>query len=153
MFLFLRSYPALEEIHQQIAPEQIRVLRNQLESEHPPTPQSQFNYAWALLKTDSRRSQQQALDILAALYRDVPLMRREALYYLTLGSVKTGEYANARRYAESLLEKEPENTQFQALKQAIDDQVTQDGLIGLGVAGGVLAVGLGIMGALLRKKR
>lgn len=80
-------------------------------------------------------------------------MRREALYYLTLGSVKTGEYANARRYAESLLEKEPENTQFQALKKAIDDQVTQDGLIGLGVAGGVLAVGLGIMGALMRKKR
>ncbi|EEQ36938.1 putative mitochondrial fission protein [Clavispora lusitaniae] len=151
--MFRRSYPALEELNQNISPEQIRVLKDQLESEHPPTPQSEFNYAWALLKTDSLASQKEALDILAVLYRDVPSLRREALYYLSLGSVKIGEYSNARRYAEALLEKEPDNTQFKALKQAIDDQVTQDGLIGLGVAGGVLAIGLGVMGALMRKKR
>lgn len=86
-------------------------------------------------------------------YRDVPRKRRDSLYYLALGSVKLGEYLNARRYAEALLEKEPNNSQFQSLKKAIDDRVTEDGLIGLGVAGGVLAVGLGIMGAVLRKKR
>ncbi|PSK38927.1 hypothetical protein C7M61_002232 [Candidozyma pseudohaemuli] len=151
--MFGKDYSALEEIKQVIAPEQLEILKNQLESEDPQTPESQFNYAWGLLKTDSSRKQKQGIDILTVLYRDVPRMRRESLYYLALGSVKIGEYSNARRYAETLLEKEPENTQFQALKKAIDERVTEDGLIGLGVAGGVLAVGLGIMGAVLRKKR
>lgn len=151
--MFKRNYPALEEVNEPIAPQQLQILKNQVESEHPPSPQSLFNYAWGLLKTDSHNNQKLALDILATLYRDVPSLRRESLYYLALGSVKIGEYSNARRYAESLLEKEPDNAQFKALKQAIDDQVTQDGLIGLGVAGGVLAVGLGIMGALMRRKR
>lgn len=152
-FMFKRNYAALEEVNEPIAPEQLQILRNQVESEHPPSPQSLFNYAWALLKTDNHKAQRQALDILATLYRDVPSLRRDSLYYLALGSVKIGEFTNARRYAESLLEKEPENTQFRALKQAIDDQVTQDGLIGLGIAGGVLAVGLGVMGAMMRKRR
>lgn len=151
--MFRRNFPALEEVNQTIAPEQLQILKNQVEAEKPPLPQSLFNYAWGLLKTDNHWYQRQALEILSTLYRDVPELRRESLYYLALGSVKVGEYTNARRYAQSLLEKEPDNSQFKALKQAIDDQVTQDGLIGLGVAGGVLAVGLGVMGALMRRKR
>ncbi|OBA21993.1 mitochondrial fission 1 protein [Metschnikowia bicuspidata var. bicuspidata NRRL YB-4993] len=151
--MFRRSHPALEELNVAIAPEQLQILKNQLESESPPSPQSLFNYAWGLLKTPSLRSQKQALGLLAALYRDTPALRREALYYLALGSVKTGEFADARRYADALVEKEPDNAQFKALRQAIDDQVTQDGLIGLGIAGGVLAVGLGVLGAMIRKKR
>lgn len=147
------NYPALEELNMGIAPEQLQVLKNQLDSENPPTPQSTFNYAWGLLKSDRSVAQKKALELLATVYRDAPSLRREALYYMALGSVKLGEWANARKYADSLLEKEPDNTQFKALKQAIDDQVTQDGLIGLGIAGGVLAVGLGVMGALLRKRR
>lgn len=151
--MFKRSYPALEELNVAISPEQLRVLKNQLDAENPPSAQSLFNYAWGLLKTTSLAKQKKALDMLAVLYRDAPSLRREALYYLALGSVKVGEYANARRYAESLVEKEPDNAQFKALKQAIDDRVTQDGLIGLGIAGGVLAVGLGVVGAMMRRKR
>ncbi|GBL51251.1 Mitochondrial fission 1 protein [Candidozyma auris] len=151
--MFGNDYNAFQEINEEIAPEQLQILKNQLESENPQTPDSQFNYAWGLLKTKNSRQQKQGMDILTVLYRDVPRKRRDSLYYLALGSVKLGEYSNARRYAEALLEKEPNNSQFQSLKKAIDDRVTEDGLIGLGVAGGVLAVGLGIMGAVLRKKR
>lgn len=151
--MFSSNFPALEELNMGIAPEQLQVLKNQLDSESPPSPQSTFNYAWGLLKTDRVPAQKKALDLLATVYRDAPSLRREALYYMALGSVKLGEFTNARKYAESLLEKEPDNTQFKALKKAIDDQVTQDGLIGLGIAGGVLAIGLGVMGALMRRKR
>lgn len=150
--MFGNDYNAFQEINEEIAPEQLQILKNQLELENPQTPDSQFNYAWGLLKTKNSRQQKQGMDILTVLYRDVPRKRRDSLYYLALGSVKLGEYLNARRYAEALLEKEPNNSQFQSLKKAIDDRVTEDGLIGLGVAGGVLAVGLGIMGAVLRKK-
>lgn len=151
--MFGNDYNAFQEINEEIAPEQLQILKNQLELENPQTPDSQFNYAWGLLKTKNSRQQKQGMHILTVLYRDVPRKRRDSLYYLALGSVKLGEYLNARRYAEALLEKEPNNSQFQSLKKAIDDRVTEDGLIGLGVAGGVLAVGLGIMGAVLRKKR
>lgn len=151
--LFRSNLPALEELNMGIAPEQLRVLKNQLDLESPPTPQSTFNYAWGLLKSDRVPDQRKALELLSSVYRDAPSLRREALYYMALGSVKLGEFANARKYADSLLDKEPDNTQFKALKQAIEDQVTQDGLIGLGIAGGVLAVGLSVMGALMRRKK
>lgn len=151
--MFRRNYPALEELNVAVLPEQVRVLKDQVDLESPPSAQLLFNYAWALLKSPTTADQRKALAIFSALYRDSPDLRREALYYLALGSVKTGDYANARRYAELLQEKEPDNTQFKALKDAIDDRVTQDGLIGLGIAGGVLAVGLGVVGALVRRKR
>lgn len=151
--IFQRDFPALEELNDTISPEQLRVLKDQMESEKPPTAQSSFNYAWGLLKTDDLRSQRMALEILSTLYRDVPELRRDSLYYLALGSVKIGEYANARRYSDSLLEKEPQNVQFQALKDAVDGSITQDGLIGIGVAGGILALGIGVIGALSRKRR
>lgn len=148
------QYAALEEINETIAPEQLIILKNQLDSEQPkPTPQSEFNYGWGLLKSTSHKDQQEGIAILSHLYRDVSSMRREALYYLALGSFKVGEYSNARRYTESLLEKEPDNTQFKSLKQAIEDKITQDGIIGIGIAGGLLALGAGLIGALAKKKR
>ncbi|CAK7892180.1 mitochondrial fission 1 protein [[Candida] anglica] len=147
-------YPALEEAQSSLSPQQLEILRRQVESEKPdPTPQSLFNYAWGLVKSSDSILQKKGLDIFARLYRDVPSMRRECLYYLALGSYKSGEYSNARRYAETLVQNEPDNAQAKALRQSIEDKVTQEGLIGLGIAGGVLALGVGLLGALIRKKR
>lgn len=154
MFGKSQIYPALEEIQDSLSPEQLRVLKDQVESEKPnPAPQSQFNYGWGLIKSRNHKLQQQGIDILSGLYRDVPSMRRECLYYLALGSYKLGDYTNASRYVDTLLKSEPENVQAKALKDSIHDKVTQEGLIGIGIAGGALAVGVGILGALLRKKR
>ncbi|ODV65946.1 mitochondrial fission 1 protein [Hyphopichia burtonii NRRL Y-1933] len=155
MFSFFeKKYAALEEVNQPIAPEQLAVLKNQLDSEKPgATPQSQFNYAWGLLKSVLRHDQEAGVKILTHLYHSVPSMERESLYYLALGSFKIGEYAKARSYTNKLLGKEPENTQFKALSLAIEDKITQDGVIGIGVAGGILALGVGLIGALARKKR
>lgn len=147
-------YPALEEVLTALSPQQLEILRLQVESERPDeSPQLQFNYAWGLIKAPDSRLQQRGIDILTTLYRDVPSMRRESLYYLALGSYKVGEYLKARRYTETLLQKEPENAQVVSLHKLIEDKITQEGLIGIGVAGGILAVGVGILGALLRKKR
>ena len=155
MVLFEKAqYPALEEANYPLAPEQLLVLKRQLDSEgKDPSPQSQFNYAWGLIKCNSSQQQRQGLNILSKLYKDEPSMRRECLYYLALGSYKAGEYSNARRFAETLLQSEPQNEQAQALKQLIDDKVTQEGLIGLGIAGGVLALGVGLIGALAQRRR
>lgn len=150
----LSKYPALEEVQESLSSEQLRILKDQVESEGTdPTPQSQFNYAWGLIKSSNYKMQQEGIKIMSTLYRDVPSMRRECLYYLALGSYKVGDYTNATRYADTLLKNEPDNKQAQTLKATIHDQVTQEGLIGIGIAGGALAIGVGLLGALLRRKR
>lgn len=152
--MFGSIYPALEELKQPLSEDQLKVLRNQLKAEEPkPSPLTQFNYAWGLLKSPTRKHQQEAVVILTSLYKKEPSMRREVLYYLSLGSFKLGDYTNAKRYVESLLKSEPDNTQALTLLDNINDKVAQEGLIGIGVAGGVLAVGVGIIGALVRRNR
>lgn len=143
----------MEEINTPLDRAQVRVLRNQLDLEDPKLPQSQFNYAWALLKEPSRQQVSEGVRLLEGLYKHEVLMRREVLYYLGLGSFKVGEYANAKRYAEALLKVEPENSQAKHLLSEIEDKVTRDGLIGLGVGFGAVAVGLGVLGAVLGTSR
>ncbi|KAK6455892.1 uncharacterized protein RJT20DRAFT_129276 [Scheffersomyces xylosifermentans] len=147
-------YPALEELHSSLSPQQLRILKDQVDSEKPDvSAQTKFNYAWGLIKSDSYKYQQEGIWLLTEVYADDKSLRRECLYYLSLGSYKVGDYTNARRYIDTLLQEEPQNTQARSLKETIDENVTRDGLIGLGIAGGVLAIGIGLMGAFMRKKR
>lgn len=61
-----------------------------------------------------------------------------------------GNYAEARRYNELLLDLEKENLQAQSLKSLIDDKVAKEGLMGAAIVGG-LAVVAGVVGSLLIK--
>jgi fission 1 protein len=67
-----------------------------------------------------------------------------------------GNYAEARRYNDLLMEKEPTNLQAENLKGLIDDKVAKEGLFGMAILSGtILAVGVvgGILfGGLGRKK-
>lgn len=62
------------------------------------------------------------------IFRDHPERRRECLYYLALGNYRLGNYAEARRYNEALLDNEPQNLQSQSLRTLIDDKVAKGGL-------------------------
>lgn len=147
-------YPALEELEQPLSSQQLQILKNQLESEKPESSsQSQFNYAWGLIKSNSHRQVQEGIDLLVQIYKHDSSMRRECLYYLSLGSYKVGDYGNSRRYVDKLLEVEPDNQQAKGLKESIEDKVTTDGLIGLGIGAGVLAVGVGIIAGVFGRKR
>ncbi|EGV63843.1 mitochondrial membrane protein [Yamadazyma tenuis] len=147
-------YPALKDFEHTIPIERLNVLRNQVESENPdPSAGSLFNYAWGLIKTKGHKYNQEGVEILKELYRKEPDIRKDCLYYLSMGSLKLGDYTSARQYIEELLKIEPDNSQGQAMKNVIEDKITKEGLIGLGIAGGILAVGVGIIGALIRRKR
>lgn len=115
--------------------------------------QTRFNYAWGLIRSDSVRNQQQGVQLLTQLFKDAPQRRRECLYYLSIGSFKLGDYTNARKYCDILLNIEPNNEQATQLRQAIEDKLSREGLMGIAILGGVLAVGVGIVGAVLRHKR
>jgi fission 1 protein len=147
-------YPALEELKQPLSAQQLQILKSQLESENPnPSPQSQFNYAWGLIKSSNHKHVASGIEILRHLYQDNEDLKRECLYYLSLGSYKIGEYGRSRQYVEKLLEIDPNNMQAMGLKTSIEDKITNDGLIGLGIGTGAVAIGVGVLVGILGRKR
>jgi mitochondrial fission 1 protein len=103
-----------------------------------------------LIKSNQRTEQQQGVQLLSDIFKTTPERRRECLYYLALGNYKLGNYAEARRYNDLLLEKEPGNLQAGSLQTLIDDKVSREGLMGVAIVGG-LAVAAGIAGSLLMR--
>ena len=101
-----------------------------------------------LIKSNSRSDQQEGVRLLSEIFRASPERRRECLYYLALGNFKLGNYAEARRYNDTLLETEPANMQATSLKSLIDDKVQKEGLMGVAIVGGI-AVAAGVVGSLL----
>lgn len=106
-----------------------------------------------LVKSNSRNEQQEGVRLLSDIFRVSPERRRECLYYLALGNYKLGNYAEARRYNDLLLEKEPANLQAADLRKLIDDKVAKEGLMGVAIISGV-AIAAGVLGGVLfRGKR
>jgi fission 1 protein len=90
--------------------------------------------------------------LLSEIFRNSRERRRECLYYLALGNYKLGNYAEARRYNELLLELEPANLQAGSLKGLIDDKVAKEGLVGAAIVGG-LVVAAGVVGSMMMRGR
>jgi mitochondrial fission 1 protein len=157
--------------HSPLKPAELQVLRSQYEKEGEYVGiQTKFNYAWVsptprlpslipihdltrlstqgLIKSSSRAEQQHGVQLLSEIFRSSPDRRRECLYYLALGHYKLGNYAEARRYNDLLLDLEPGNLQAGSLRQLVDEKVQREGLVGVAIVGG-LAVAAGVLGGLL----
>ncbi|RYP79608.1 hypothetical protein DL769_002847 [Monosporascus sp. CRB-8-3] len=136
-----------------LKPSELQVLRAQYEKEGEMVGvQTKFNYAWGLVKSNSRNDQQEGVRLLSDIFRASPERRRECLYYLALGNYKLGNYAEARRYNDLLLDKEPANLQAADLRRLIDDKVAKEGLMGVAIISGV-AVAAGVIGGILFRGR
>jgi len=134
--------------------DELDVLRQQynieLEKSHI-TVQTKFNYAWGLVKSPQREHQVEGVKLLQEIYRAEPGRRRECLYYLALGHYKMGNFDDARKFNELLVEKEPGNLQAQSLRELIDRAVSREGYIGMAIAGGAAAVGTLLVAGLVRR--
>ncbi|EGP83843.1 uncharacterized protein MYCGRDRAFT_96217 [Zymoseptoria tritici IPO323] len=143
--------PDAADAESPLKPAELQVLRSQYEKEGEYVSlQTKFNYAWGLIKSTSRIEQQEGVRLLSDIFRQSPDRRRECLYYLALGNYKLGNYAEARRYNDSLLDIEQGNLQAQSLSQLIDEKVAKEGLMGVAIVGG-LAVAAGVVGGILFK--
>jgi len=145
------NLPYAADAESPLRPAELQVLRAQYEKEGEYVGvQTKFNYAWGLIKSNQRPEQQLGVQLLSDIFKTTPERRRECLYYLALGNYKLGNYAEARRYNDLLLEKEPGNLQAGSLRQLIDDKVSREGLMGVAIIGGV-AVAAGIVGGILMR--
>ncbi|KAF2456232.1 hypothetical protein BDY21DRAFT_348311 [Lineolata rhizophorae] len=145
------SLPYAADAESPLKPAELNVLRSQYEKEGEFVGvQTKFNYAWGLIKSNARPDQQEGVRLLSEIFRNAPERRRECLYYLALGNYKLGNYAEARRYNELLLDLEPANLQAASLKGLIDDRVAKEGLMGVAIVGGI-AVAAGVVGSMLFK--
>ncbi|MCJ1370421.1 mitochondrial membrane protein [Loxospora ochrophaea] len=134
-----------------LKPDELQVLRAQYEKEGDYVGiQTKFNYAWGLIKSANRGEQQEGVRLLSEIFRNSPERRRECLYYLGLGNFKLGNYAEARRYNDLLLNHEPGNLQAGSLKGLIDDKVAKEGLVGVAIVSGI-AIAAGVVGSMIFK--
>lgn len=107
-----------------------------------------FLFTQGLIKSSARNEQQEGVRLLSEIFRYAPERRRECLYYLALGNFKLGNYAEARKFNDLLLDHEPSNLQAESLKGLIDDKVAKDGLMGVAIISGV-AIAAGVVGGML----
>ncbi|KAK2865393.1 mitochondrial membrane protein [Arthroderma sp. PD_2] len=147
----MASLPYAADAESPLKPAELQVLRAQYEKEGDYVGvQTKFNYAWGLIKSNARPEQQEGTRLLSEIFRTAPERRRECLYYLALGNFKLGNYGEARRYNDLLLDHEPNNLQSASLRSLIDDKVAKEGLVGAAILGGV-AVAAGLIGGLIMR--
>ncbi|KJZ78045.1 Mitochondria fission 1 protein [Hirsutella minnesotensis 3608] len=141
--------PTSNAIGRPLNPSELNVLRAQYEKEGEMVGvQTKFNYAWGLVKSNSRSDQQLGVRLLSDIFRLSPERRRECLYYLALGNYKLGNYGEARRYNDLLLDKEPANLQASDLRHLIDNKVAREGLVGVAILSSV-GIAAGVVGAFI----
>ncbi|XP_059665368.1 mitochondrial fission 1 protein A [Cornus florida] len=111
--------------------------------------------SWALVHSKRPEDVQRGIAMLEASLSGIssPLQMREKIYLLAVGYYRGGDYSRSRQLVDRCLEIAPDWRQALNLKKAIEDRITKDGVIGVGITATV--VGLlagGIAAALSRKK-
>ncbi|XP_062545271.1 mitochondrial fission 1 protein [Armigeres subalbatus] len=117
----------------------------ELQSKNP-TPTSQFEYAWCLVRSNYTNDMRSGITLLEDLCKKNPEGKRDYIYYLALGYTRLKEYSTAMKYVQAFLEIEPNNQQVITLEGYIKKKIEIEGLKGVAVAGGAAIVIGGILG-------
>ncbi|XP_051150343.1 mitochondrial fission 1 protein A-like [Andrographis paniculata] len=116
--------------------------------------ESIMRLSWALVHSKQPEHVQRGIAMLEASLTNAnsPLQKREKLYLLAVGYYRTGDYSRSMKLLEECLEIAPDWRQAISLQKLVEDRVTKDGVIGIGIT--ATAVGLiagGIAAALARR--
>lgn len=147
-----------EDIRQQMKSEESIDFRLDLERlereykeecrQHGSAGAKKFPYAVLLIRSNNRQQVEFGVRLLhEELREEIEDGGRANLYYLALGYFRLGDYVAARKSAEALLQLEPHNRQARAMKALLDEQITKDGLVGMGLVGGATLLAAGALTA------
>lgn len=109
--------------------------------------QSQFEYAWCLVRSKYPADIKKGLALLEDLYfHGDEKAKRDYIFYLAIGHTRLKNYAEALKHVRGLIQVEPLNSQARDLERVINKRMKNEGLVGMAVVGGaVLALG-GLVG-------
>jgi len=114
---------------------------NQEETGGQVSHQTQFNYAFCLIRSKHREDIQRGIILLEDLcYRGDPNAKRDYLYYIAFANTRLQDYERAHDCIKRFLEVEPTNSQAIELEALIRDRLTKEGVAGLAIMGGVAVV-------------
>ncbi|KAF3326183.1 mitochondrial fission 1 protein A-like protein [Carex littledalei] len=105
--------------------------------------ESLMRLAWALVHSRQPDDVNRGIGMLEASLENSnsPLQTREKIYLLAVGSYRTANYSKSRHLLDRCLEVAPDWRQAQNLSKLVDDQVSRDGMIGMGIVAGAFGVG------------
>ncbi|KAJ8570414.1 hypothetical protein K7X08_037386 [Anisodus acutangulus] len=109
--------------------------------------ESIMRLSWALIHSKQPEDVQRGITMLEVHYSN-----EKSFYLLAVGYYRSGEYSKSRELTGQCFEIAPDWRQALSLKKAIDDRITKDGVIGIGVT--VTTIGLiagGIVASLVRR--
>ncbi|KAL1832153.1 hypothetical protein ACET3Z_001804 [Daucus carota] len=112
--------------------------------------------SWALVHSKRPEDVQRGIAMLEASLSGTgssPQQMREKLYLLAVGYFRSGDYPRSRQLAERCLEIQPDWRQALNLKKAVEDRITKDGAIGIGIAATAAALVAGGLAAALSRRR
>mmetsp|Transcript_15918 Transcript_15918/g.31987 ORF Transcript_15918/g.31987 Transcript_15918/m.31987 type:complete len:155 (-) Transcript_15918:252-716(-) len=115
-----------------------------------PAPEAKFNYAWALIRSKIRSDIKKGLTMMKGLLED-RFSDRDCLYYMALGYYRLDDVLESRRCLMQLLELAPNCRQAISLLDIVEDKITRDGLIGVGIAGAAAVAVAGFFVALSKR--
>ncbi|GJY73124.1 mitochondrial fission 1 protein A-like protein, partial [Tanacetum coccineum] len=104
--------------------------------------ESIMRLSWALVHSRQPEDVQRGIAMLEAsiVNTSSPLQKREKIYLLAVGYYRSGDFPRSRMLLDQCLEIAPDWRQALSLKKAIEDSITKDGVVGIGIT--ATAVGL-----------
>lgn len=145
------EYNHLKELHTPLSLQEFSLFEK-LYLEDTTNKQLQFNYAWTLIRSDSKEFQIKGVNILTLIFKTTPERRKECLYFLGLGNYKLKNYDLSLKYVNALINAEKELGHnvynLEELKEEIQNDVkrtTGNALLGISIGVGLLAAGISIV--------
>ncbi|KAJ6852440.1 mitochondrial fission 1 protein A-like [Iris pallida] len=116
---------------------------------------SLMRLSWALVHSRQPEDVNRGIAMLEATLNssNSPLQTREKLYLLAVGHYRNGDYPRSRQLLERCLEIAPDWRQALSLKKVVEDKVTKDGVIGIGIAATAVGLLVGGIAALVARKK
>ncbi|KAF3621513.1 Mitochondrial fission 1 protein B [Capsicum annuum] len=110
--------------------------------------------SWALVHSRRPEDIQRGIAMLEASLggSNSPLQMREKLYLLAVGYYRSGDFPRSRQLVDRCLEIAPDWRQALTLKKTIEEKITKDGVIGIGIATAAVGVLVGGIAAALARK-
>ncbi|XP_060174085.1 mitochondrial fission 1 protein A-like [Lycium barbarum] len=111
--------------------------------------------SWALVHSRRPEDIQRGIAMLEASLggsSSSPLQMREKLYLLAVGYYRSGDFPRSRQLVDRCLEIAPDWRQALSLKKTIEEKITKDGVIGIGIAATAVGVLVGGIAAALARK-